>query len=150
MTTMRVVGECFFWYRLTRVFPDKFHRAVKRLCVYFCSHFTYTAINHCQTNHSTKNNSYNKQHLQRITIFTRWISCSHSRSSRSGSLTVCVTASSRYFSTLRWTIDSITSRSANTDVWNSSNDFHSSRIYIQHSIVFLGLNSNSHAGSIST
>ena len=31
MTTMRVVGECFFWYRLTRVFPDKFHRAVKRL-----------------------------------------------------------------------------------------------------------------------
>jgi len=33
MTTMRVVGECFFWYRLTRVFPDKFHRAVKRLCV---------------------------------------------------------------------------------------------------------------------
>jgi len=27
------VGECFFWYRLTRVFPDKFHRAVKRLCV---------------------------------------------------------------------------------------------------------------------
>jgi len=36
MTTMRVVGECFFWYRLTRVFPDKFHRAVKRLCV--CVH----------------------------------------------------------------------------------------------------------------
>jgi len=33
---MRVVGECFFWYRLTRVFPDKFHRAVKRLCV--CVH----------------------------------------------------------------------------------------------------------------
>jgi len=29
---MRVVGECFFWYWLTRVFPDKFHRAVKRLC----------------------------------------------------------------------------------------------------------------------
>ena len=27
------VGECFFWYRLTRVVPDKFHRAVKRLCV---------------------------------------------------------------------------------------------------------------------
>ena len=38
MTTMRVVGECFFWYRLTRVFPDKFHRAVKRLCVCVCSH----------------------------------------------------------------------------------------------------------------
>ena len=39
MTTMRVVGECFFWYRLTRVFPDKFHRAVKRLCVcvYICN-----------------------------------------------------------------------------------------------------------------
>jgi len=37
MTTMRVVGECFFWYRLTRVFPDKFHRAVKRLCV-LCVH----------------------------------------------------------------------------------------------------------------
>ena len=36
MTTMRVVGECFFWYRLTRVFPDRFHRAVKRLCVLCC------------------------------------------------------------------------------------------------------------------
>ena len=36
MTTMRVVGECFFWYRLTRVVPDKFHRAVKRLCVCVC------------------------------------------------------------------------------------------------------------------
>jgi len=36
MTTMRVVGECFFWYRLTRVFPEKFHRAVKRLCVCVC------------------------------------------------------------------------------------------------------------------
>ena len=36
MTTMRVVGECFFWYRLTRVFPDKFHRAVKQLCVCVC------------------------------------------------------------------------------------------------------------------
>jgi len=36
MTTMRVVGECFFWYRLTRVFPDKFHGAVKRLCVCVC------------------------------------------------------------------------------------------------------------------
>ena len=36
MTTMRVVGECFFWYRLTRVFPDKFHRAVKRLLLLLC------------------------------------------------------------------------------------------------------------------
>ena len=26
----------FFWYRLTRVLPDKFHRAVKRLCVCVC------------------------------------------------------------------------------------------------------------------
>jgi len=30
------VGECFFWYRLTRVVPDKIHRAVKRLCVCVC------------------------------------------------------------------------------------------------------------------
>jgi len=36
MTTMRVVGECFFWYRLTRVVPDKFQRAVKQLCVCVC------------------------------------------------------------------------------------------------------------------
>jgi len=38
MTTMSVVGECFFWYRLTRVVPDKFHRAVKwlRVCVCVC------------------------------------------------------------------------------------------------------------------
>jgi len=33
MTTMSVVGECFFWYRLTRVVLNKFNRAVKRLCV---------------------------------------------------------------------------------------------------------------------
>jgi len=33
MTTMSVLGECLFWYRLTRVVPDKFHTAVKRLCV---------------------------------------------------------------------------------------------------------------------
>jgi len=26
------VGECFFWYRLTRVVPDKIHRAIKWLC----------------------------------------------------------------------------------------------------------------------
>jgi len=36
MTTMIVVGECFFWYRLTRVVPDRFHRAIKRLCVCVC------------------------------------------------------------------------------------------------------------------
>ena len=30
------MGECFFWYRLTRFVPDKFHRAVKRLCVCVC------------------------------------------------------------------------------------------------------------------
>ena len=30
------VGECFFWYRLTRVFPDKIQSAVKRLCVCVC------------------------------------------------------------------------------------------------------------------
>jgi len=37
MTTMSVVGECFFWYRLTRVVPDNFHRAVKWLCVCVCT-----------------------------------------------------------------------------------------------------------------
>ena len=35
------VGECFFWYQLTRVVPDKFHRAVKRLCVCSCYDFTW-------------------------------------------------------------------------------------------------------------
>jgi len=30
------VGECFFWYRLTRVVPDKIQRAVKQLCVCVC------------------------------------------------------------------------------------------------------------------
>ena len=34
------VGECFFWYRLTRVVPDKIHRAVKRLCVWVYSIFS--------------------------------------------------------------------------------------------------------------
>ena len=27
------MGECFFWYQLTRVVPDKIQRAVKWLCV---------------------------------------------------------------------------------------------------------------------
>ena len=31
------VGECFFWYPLTRLVPDKIHRAVKRLCVCVCA-----------------------------------------------------------------------------------------------------------------
>jgi len=29
------VGECFFWYRLAQVVPEKIHTAVKWLCVYF-------------------------------------------------------------------------------------------------------------------
>ena len=41
---MRVVGECFFWYRLTRVFPDKFHRAVKQLCVCVCALGVYALL----------------------------------------------------------------------------------------------------------
>ena len=36
MTTMRVVGECFFWYRLTRVFPDKFQSRKTVVCVCVC------------------------------------------------------------------------------------------------------------------
>jgi len=36
MTTMSVVGECFFWYRLTQVVPDKIQRVVKQLCVCEC------------------------------------------------------------------------------------------------------------------
>jgi len=32
------MGECFFWYWLTWVVPDKIHRAVKRLCVCVCGH----------------------------------------------------------------------------------------------------------------
>ena len=27
------MDECFFWYRLIWVVPDRIHRAVKRLCV---------------------------------------------------------------------------------------------------------------------
>ena len=30
------VGECFFWYWLTRVVLDKVRRAIKRLCVFVC------------------------------------------------------------------------------------------------------------------
>jgi len=30
---MAFVDECFFWNQLTRVVPDKIHRAVKWLCV---------------------------------------------------------------------------------------------------------------------
>jgi len=35
MTTIGM-GECFFWYWLTRVVPDKIQRAVKQLCVCAC------------------------------------------------------------------------------------------------------------------
>jgi len=35
MTTIGVIGECFFCYRFTRVVPDKIQRAVKWLCVLF-------------------------------------------------------------------------------------------------------------------
>jgi len=43
------VGECFFWYRLTRVVPDKFHRAVKWLCVcvLLADHYSSSNI-HCR------------------------------------------------------------------------------------------------------
>jgi len=43
------VGECFFWYRLTRVVPDKFHRAVKRLCV--CDRVSYLMFCDCRITH---------------------------------------------------------------------------------------------------
>jgi len=33
MTTMRVVGECFFWYRLTRVFPGQIPQSRKTVVV---------------------------------------------------------------------------------------------------------------------
>ena len=39
------VGECFFWYRLTRVVPDKFDRAVERLCVCGFIFFRKTCFN---------------------------------------------------------------------------------------------------------
>ena len=39
-----LVGECFFWYRLTRVVPDKIHKAVKWLCVYVCWLFWQTVF----------------------------------------------------------------------------------------------------------
>jgi len=32
------VGECFFWYWLTRVVPDKIQRAMNQLCVCVCVH----------------------------------------------------------------------------------------------------------------
>jgi len=36
MTTIGVVGGCFFWYRLTRVVPHKIQSAVKWLFVCVC------------------------------------------------------------------------------------------------------------------
>jgi len=35
------MAKCTFWYRLTRVVPDKVHRAIKWLCVciYSCHDF---------------------------------------------------------------------------------------------------------------
>ena len=45
------MGECFFWYRLTRVVPDRIHRAVKRLCV--CD-FIAVPLNICEKNCARK------------------------------------------------------------------------------------------------
>jgi len=67
---MSVVGECFFWYRLTRVVPDNFHRAVKRLCVcvlklnYREITFTY----HCAKLRLKLGSNYNsaKQNLRHV------------------------------------------------------------------------------------
>jgi len=42
-----LVGECFFWYQLTRVVPDKILRAVKWLCVYVCMWWTFVAVAPC-------------------------------------------------------------------------------------------------------
>jgi len=53
------VGECFFWYRLTWVVPDKFHRAVKRLCACVCvSEASSSDINNYKSTmqQSTRNN----------------------------------------------------------------------------------------------
>jgi len=36
MMLYSVMYECFFWYQLTRVVPDKIQRAVKWLCVCVC------------------------------------------------------------------------------------------------------------------
>lgn len=62
---------------------------------------------------------------------TRCISCSHSRSSTSGRRTGCAVASSWYFSTLRLNTESMISWTDITDAWNSSNNFHSPRTYVQ-------------------
>jgi len=56
MTTMSVVGECFFWYRLTRVVPDKFYRAVKRLCVCVWILSRTTRVSQYQKKHSPTHN----------------------------------------------------------------------------------------------
>ena len=70
MTTMRVVGECFFWYRLTRVFPDKFHRAVKRLCVCVCSIDYSDAANNKHRYYSAGSSmiSYNEQNVPFVLV----------------------------------------------------------------------------------
>jgi len=48
------VGECFFWYRLTQVVPDKIQRAVKQLCVCVC-------VWHCLNLQETVDNSNQKE-----------------------------------------------------------------------------------------
>ena len=42
------MGECFFWYQLTQIVPDKIQRAIKQMCelcvymcVYVCKIFSY-------------------------------------------------------------------------------------------------------------
>ena len=66
MTTMRVVGECFFWYRLTRVFPDKFHRAVKRLCVCVYETKGYGAVGACKLLKEFLQKNWMKDGLDRL------------------------------------------------------------------------------------
>jgi len=57
-------GWMFFWYRLTRVFPDKFHRAVKRLCVCVCI----KPLLYCKTNNF---------HSSIFALSNLWTPCGH-------------------------------------------------------------------------
>ena len=76
------VGECFFWYRLTRVVPDKIQRAVKWLCVCVCAtidvwtEFCWTLAASGAASGEVMHASRQKHHRE---VYIAAASCSHCR-----------------------------------------------------------------------
>jgi len=75
------VGECFFWYRLTWIVPDKIQGAIKRLCVCYTLSSTETrkrtnsqwAKALQATSHGHQLNFHGSLQMNRLSGFTHFL-----------------------------------------------------------------------------